>query len=223
MPNADHRLFKIINGVNSNAVLVFLLYVLYLIGLCLLVHQHSPVVRTADLYKRLYSRGWRSKYHSPCSRFELDLNNASHDNEMSHCARKGTEAAKVVNSGCKVQEVPVLNQQENSNKIQKALTKEDLPNQTTDAVKDTVKENATEAPLNKEAHVEMSVPTVVVDNSATANCNNASDKVCSERRVSIEEKEKSLLPERSPKRPKRECRNVAEAGRQGLRSGTCAT
>ena len=190
---------------------------------CLSVHQHSPVVRTADLYKRLYSRGWRSKYHSPCSRFELDLNNASHDNEMSHCAKKGTDAAKVVNSGCKVQEVPVLNQQENSNKIQKAFTKEDLPIQTTGAVKDTIKENTTEAPLNKEAHVQMSVPTAVVDNGATANCNNASDKVCSERRVFTEEKDKSLPPERSPKRPKRECRNVAEAGRQGLRSGTCAT
>lgn len=30
----------------------------------ILFMQHPTALRTADLYKRLYSRGWRSKYHS---------------------------------------------------------------------------------------------------------------------------------------------------------------
>jgi hypothetical protein len=62
---------------------------------------------------------------------------------------------------------------------------------------------------------------VPVDNGAVVNCthNTNGEK---EREVVVEEKE-VLFQERSPKRPKRECRTAAEAAvRQGLRSSTCA-
>lgn len=189
--------------------------------------QHSPAVRTADLYKRLYSRGWRSKYHSP-GRHDLDLNNAN-DNEncgIPQLAKRKIDQ-KVLSSG--VNKGPGLPTKQHittskaqSNKLVLYNDHDHLAIQVTGAKpKDvTVKEIGSETHA-KESNREASQVDIRsnMDNPALA------EKQCTGREVNIHEnpKEMPYSTERSPKRPKRECRSAAEiSSRQGLRSSTCA-
>lgn len=192
--------------------------------------QHSPAVRTADLYKRLYSRGWRSKYHSP-GRHDLDLNNAN-DNEncgVPQLAKKTIEQKVVSSGGNKGPGLPT-NQHNSlakaqSNKLVLYNEHDHLAIKVTAAItKDaTVKENGSEIHAkesNREAsQVDIHSAMESVDNGPLA------EKQCTGREVNIDENPKEITysTERSPKRPKRECRSAAEsASRQGLRSSTCA-
>ncbi|XP_024396538.1 uncharacterized protein [Physcomitrium patens] len=189
--------------------------------------QHSPAVRTADLYKRLYSRGWRSKYHNS-SRHDLDLSNTIHENrpsELVQSAKKATETmTKIVNSACKVLE----GGQANKSRAERLVLCEDSlnqQNQTTcvSAVKELDNGDQLRESRKETAFEEPSTPVnVPVHNGAGVNCaNDNAEKSCPEKVIP---KEKEIIfPERSPKRPKRECRTAAEgAVRQGLRSSTCA-
>ena len=187
-------------------------------------------MRTADLYKRLYSRGWRSKYHSP-GRHDLDLNNA---NDSENCGvpqlAKKTIEQKVVSSGGNKGPVLPTNQHNSlgkaqSNKLVLYNEHDHLAIKVTAATtKDaTVKENGSEIHAkesNREAsQVDIHSAMEAVDNGPLA------EKQCAGREVNIDEnpKEMAYSTERSPKRPKRECRSAAEsASRQGLRSSTCA-
>lgn len=192
--------------------------------------QHSPAVRTADLYKRLYSRGWRSKYHSPGRN---DLNNGNHENRTSGLAppsgrKTNDQTSKVAKAyqqqkgapkltPCK--DEPVQNQQ-NKDKDNPRPSSRDTVMKDVD-IEGLLREPASkEVKNNVEGSAAPAVP-VPVDNGAVVN--NCTKKTMSGEKP-CEVMEEVPFPERSPKRPKRECRIAAEgaAVRQGLRSSTCA-
>jgi hypothetical protein len=213
--------------------------------------QHSSAVRTADLYKRLYSRGWRSKYHSPGRHDMINLNTGNHTNRTSGLTpptmRKNSRAAKE-NGGKgtpKLKDEPAPKQQQQQQK--EGSRPGSRPSSHTSSrlgTRDTVMKDAdiegllqpTE-PVSKETvnNVEAMVPVndLVVEilengavNNNNSNCVTKTTTSGDEMDVVVlEEKEVATFAERSPKRPKRECRIAAEgaaAVRQGLRSSTCA-
>lgn len=165
----------------------------------------------------------------------MDLNTGDHENRPSglgpQSAKKATETTKVANSA--VNKIPAGGKQKPKDE---PVTNQH--NQTTDArskqgsdtvMKDVDIEGLLREPSKEDSQAveaaSLAVPVnVPVDNGAVVNCNynTNSEKGSPEREVIVEEKE-ITFQERSPKRPKRECRTAAEAAvRQGLRSSTCA-
>lgn len=194
---------------------------------CLHIVQHSPAVRTADLYKRLYSRGWRSRYHS-AGRHDVDLYAGNHENRPSapgsRSAKNATDTTRVVNPAVN-RKIPSGGQTNQRQKL-KPAKEEPILTQTTETCSkqgsDTVlkdvdiegllREPSKEDLQTAELAASHTVPvTVPVDNSAIVEGE------------AVVEEEEVTFPERSPKRPKRECRTAAEAAvRQSSRSSTCA-
>lgn len=238
--------------------------------------QHSPAVRTADLYKRLYSRGWRSKYHST-GRHDVDLNNNhNNNNSAGNNNNNRTSRLKPTDTATKTVKSTTTNQQQQPQAAKTTTTaKQQLQQQvlvpckdepaqqqplkessrpaSRDAagVKDMDIEGLLREPTNKDhanntnnnninnnqnSDVEGGGNTVVVvpvDNGVVINTKSTVEVIV-EDNASANAKEVNNnnnnssngngFAERSPKRPKRECRIAAEgaAVRQGLRSSTCA-
>ncbi|BBM98225.1 hypothetical protein Mp_1g11830 [Marchantia polymorpha subsp. ruderalis] len=173
--------------------------------------QHSPVARTADLYKRLYSRGWRSKYHSSCGRFDLDLNMDSRDSEgiLSFTHRKSIEEVKPAITRSKTDHVGPTSQEmeTNGNTPMASLCKDDSLSQTGNGLTDNIHDNASS--FSKGVQLELmntSTPDTAVDFVASGN--RIRTQKLEELPVDVEvielDREKDLTTERCPKRHKAE-------------------
>ncbi|KAL3700613.1 hypothetical protein R1sor_018635 [Riccia sorocarpa] len=177
------------------------------------VQQHSPVARTADLYKRLYSRGWRSKYHSACGRFDLDLNTDSRGSEgvVSFNRRGTTDEAKphftktkTENGGSSPEDV-----EPNSTMPKASLCKDDSLSQTNTGIIDNINDNASslctkgaELGVLKESTVEIRAE--LVTNSTRIRTQKELEELSVDVEVVGLEPEKNILLERCSKRQKTE-------------------
>ncbi|KAG6543437.1 hypothetical protein Mapa_015107 [Marchantia paleacea] len=173
--------------------------------------QHSPVARTADLYKRLYSRGWRSKYHSSCGRFDLDLNMDSRDSEgiISFTQRKSTEEVKPAITSSKTDHGGLTSQdmETNGNTPMASLCKDDSLSQTGNGLTDNIHDNANS--FSKGVQLELlntSTPDTALDFAASGN--RIRTQKLEELPVDVEvielDRDKDLTMERCPKRHKAE-------------------
>ncbi|CAM6088723.1 unnamed protein product [Calypogeia fissa] len=65
--------------------------------------QQSTVTRSGDLYKRLYSRGWRSKYQSPLHDFDLNTDSQDNVNEHVLSSQEKNGCKEIKDSGVGIQ------------------------------------------------------------------------------------------------------------------------
>ncbi|KAL2650943.1 hypothetical protein R1flu_019071 [Riccia fluitans] len=176
--------------------------------------QHSPVARTADLYKRLYSRGWRSKYHSSCGRFDLDLNTESRGSEgfVSFNRRKATDEAKPPNAKPKAENGGLSPDavEPNGTTPKASFGKDDSLSQTDNGGIDNIDDNASSLCSSKGAQLGLLKESTADEKVELATNGNRSrtQKKLEELPVDVEvidlEPEKDTLVERCPKRHKTE-------------------